>query len=185
MAGRGIDGPTRADATSSRVGLAGVCLVVATPRSTDAINGSAPVAGRLVERTCDTGMLRSSATGRGATLLNRHNDLIRQQLARYRGREVDTRVTGFSPSSMDQAAGFDVPDTRSRRSAALASRSAPGYTPARSNWTVNVRGIAVHIGPRGLAALAEAGEVLVSSTVRDLVAGSGIMARNRTGARTS
>lgn len=38
----------------ARVGLAGVCLVVATPRSTDAINGSAPVAGRLVERTCDT-----------------------------------------------------------------------------------------------------------------------------------
>ena len=55
VAGRGIDGSTRADATASaRVGLAGVCLLVAMPSSTDAINGSAPVAGRLVERTCDT-----------------------------------------------------------------------------------------------------------------------------------
>ena len=54
MAGRGIDGSARRAGRPARVGLAGVYLLVAMPRSTDAINGSAPVDGRLVERTCDT-----------------------------------------------------------------------------------------------------------------------------------
>ena len=61
----------------------------------------------------------------------------------------------------------------------MASRSAPGYTPARSKLDGgDVRGIAVHIGAR-VAGLADAGEVLVSSTVRDLVAGSGIVFEDR------
>ena len=55
-----------------------------------------------------------------------------------------------------------------------ASRSAPACTPARwSSSATTSAGIAVHTGAR-VAAAAEAGEVLVSSTVKDLVAGSGL-----------
>ena len=50
----------------------------------------------------------------------------------------------------------------------------PGCTPGSARCTeTTVAGIAVHIGAR-VAALAGPGEVLVSSTVKDLVAGSGI-----------
>ena len=58
--------------------------------------------------------------------------------------------------------------------ASSGSRSAPGCTPANaSSSTASVAGIAVHTGAR-VAAEAQPGEVLVSSTVKDLVAGSGI-----------
>ena len=59
------------------------------------------------------------------------------------------------------------------------SRCAAACTRARSRWSeTNIAGIAVHIGAR-VAALAGPGEVLVSSTVRDLVAGSGIEFEDR------
>ena len=112
-------------------------------------------------------------------LLNRHNDLIRQQLARYRGREVDTAGDGF-------LALFDGPG-RGVRCARQAVEQVRGlgleirtglHTGEVELDGDDVRGIAVHIGAR-VAGLADAGEVLVSSTVRDLVAGSGIVFEDR------
>jgi class 3 adenylate cyclase len=107
-------------------------------------------------------------------LVLRHHDAIRRQLARFRGQEVDTAGDGFFAS-------FDGP--------ARAIRCATAITDAVRELGVEVRagvhtgecevidgkvgGIAVHIGAR-VASQAEAGEVLVSGTVRDLVAGSGI-----------
>jgi class 3 adenylate cyclase len=104
---------------------------------------------------------------------------VRRQLTRFRGRELDTAGDGFF-------AAFDGP--------ARAIRCASAITESVHNLKLDVRsglhtgecelidgkvgGIAVHIGAR-VAALADSGEVLVSSTVKDLVAGSGIVFRDR------
>jgi class 3 adenylate cyclase len=108
-------------------------------------------------------------------LLREHNQRIRRELARYSGREIDTAGDGFF------ASGFDGP--------ARAIRCACAIRDAVSGLGLDVRvgvhtgecelvdgklaGLAVVIGSR-VAAQAEAGEVLVSGTVKDLVAGSGI-----------
>jgi pimeloyl-ACP methyl ester carboxylesterase len=105
-------------------------------------------------------------------LLAQHHALIRRQLARYRGREQDTAGDGF-------LASFDGP--------ARAIRFAHSVVPAIHDLGLDIRvgihtgecelidgklaGVAVHTGAR-IADLADPGEVLVSSTVRDLVAGS-------------
>jgi class 3 adenylate cyclase len=107
--------------------------------------------------------------------LREHNQRIRRELARHSGREIDTAGDGFF------ASGFDGP--------ARAIRCACAIRDSVSDLGLNVRigvhtgecdvvdgklsGLAVVIGAR-VAEQAETGEVLVSGTVRDLVAGSGI-----------
>jgi class 3 adenylate cyclase/pimeloyl-ACP methyl ester carboxylesterase len=107
-------------------------------------------------------------------LLERHHELVRRELVRHRGVEVNTAGDGFFAS-------FDGP--------ARAIRCASAITKAVRELGLEVRaglhtgecelvdgkvaGIAVHTGAR-VAALSQPGEVLVSSTVKDLVAGSGI-----------
>jgi class 3 adenylate cyclase len=107
-------------------------------------------------------------------LLERHHDAVRRQLARYRGREVDTAGDGFF-------ATFDGPAraircacavTEALRELGIEVRAGP-HTGECELLDEKVAGIAVSIGAR-VAARAEPGEVLVSSTVKDLVAGSGI-----------
>src|SRR5712691_580721 len=107
-------------------------------------------------------------------LLERHHALIRRQLDRFRGREVDTAGDGF-------LATFDGP-ARAIRCACAISESvrdlglvlrAGLHTGECERDGGKVTGIAVHIGAR-VAAIARPGEVLVSRTVKDLVAGSGI-----------
>ncbi len=107
-------------------------------------------------------------------VLERHHALIRRELERWRGREVDTAGDGF-------LATFDGP-ARAIRCAVAAAASvrelgleirAGVHTGEVELVGDGVRGIAVHIGAR-VSALAGAGEVLVSRTVADLVAGSGI-----------
>lgn len=112
-------------------------------------------------------------------LLERHHALVRAELARFRGREVDTAGDGF-------LAVFDGPGRAVRCASAAADgvRSlgieirAGVHTGEVEVADDGVRGIAVHIGAR-ISALAGAGEVLVSSTVRDLVAGSGMQFEDR------
>jgi len=107
-------------------------------------------------------------------LLERHYAIVREELARYRGREIDTAGDGF-------LATFDGP-ARAIRCALAITRAMPAiglevragvHTGEIELMGDNIGGIAVHIGAR-VAAQAGAGEVLVSGTVRDLVAGSGI-----------
>jgi class 3 adenylate cyclase len=107
-------------------------------------------------------------------LLDRHNTLVRRDLDHFRGREVDTAGDGF-------LATFDGP-ARAVRCARQIADTIPGLgLELRSGLHTgeielagdHIRGIAVHIGAR-VAALAGPREVLVSSTVKDLVAGSGI-----------
>jgi class 3 adenylate cyclase len=107
-------------------------------------------------------------------LLEGYYELARRELTRFRGREVDTAGDGFF-------AAFDGP--------ARAIRCAEAITGGVRSLGIEIRaglhtgecevigekvgGIAVHIGAR-VASLARAGEVLVSNTVKDLVAGSGL-----------
>jgi pimeloyl-ACP methyl ester carboxylesterase len=107
-------------------------------------------------------------------VLEQHNALVRRELLRYRGREVDSAGDGF-------LATFDGP----ARAITCASAIVEGvrelgltvraglHTGECEVADGKVAGIAVHTGAR-VAAQAQAGEVLVSSTVKDLVAGSGI-----------
>ena len=84
------------------------------------------------------------------------------------------RATGSSRRSTGPPGRSSAPARSRAPSATSASTSAPACTRARSSWpTSEPRGIAVHIGAR-VSARAEPGEVLVSNTVKDLVAGSGI-----------
>jgi pimeloyl-ACP methyl ester carboxylesterase len=108
-------------------------------------------------------------------LLDVHHAFVRRELDRHRGREVDTAGDGF-------LAIFDGP-ARAVRCARTLAEGMPGQVGLQIRAGVHtgecelagggVRGIAVHTGAR-VAAQAGPGEVLVSSTVRDLVAGSGI-----------
>ncbi len=107
-------------------------------------------------------------------LMGRHDALMRGQLERFRGREVKTMGDGF-------LATFDGP-ARAIRCACCAreavkpawNRDPRRLAHGRSELIgEDVGGIAVNIGAR-VAAKAGSGEVLVSRTVTDLVAGSGI-----------
>src|SRR6266511_3279540 len=112
-------------------------------------------------------------------LLQRHHELVRRQLVRFRGNEVDTAGDGFFAS-------FDGPARAIRCACAVVTAVRELGMDVRAGLHTGecelvdgkVGGIAVHIGAR-VAAQAEAGEVLVSSTVKDLVAGSGIEFEDR------
>lgn len=111
---------------------------------------------------------------RWGELQNKHQALVRDFLARYRGVEVDTAGDGF-------LATFDGPAraVRAAHAIVMGARSlgieirAGVHTGEVERSGSAIGGLAVHIGAR-VGALAAASEVLVSSTVRDLTAGSGL-----------
>jgi class 3 adenylate cyclase/pimeloyl-ACP methyl ester carboxylesterase len=106
--------------------------------------------------------------------LDRHDAIVRTQLARFRGREINTTGDGF-------LATFDGPARAVRCAQAIAQDARSLGIEVRAGVHVgecevrgdDLAGIAVHVGAR-VCALAHAGEVLTTSTVRDLVAGSDI-----------
>lgn len=107
-------------------------------------------------------------------LLAEHHAIVREQIRRFRGREVDTAGDGFL-IAFDGAAravqcAMAVREHLRRIGLDVRAGVHAGECEESGGQLV---GIAVHIGARVLG-IAEPGEVLVSSTVRDLVAGSGI-----------
>jgi pimeloyl-ACP methyl ester carboxylesterase len=112
-------------------------------------------------------------------LLERHHALIRRELVRFRGAELDVAGDGFF-------ARFDGPARAVRCACAITENvrelglelRAGLHTGECEVLEDKVGGIAVHIGAR-VAQEARPGEVLVSSTVKDLVAGSGLRFRER------
>jgi class 3 adenylate cyclase len=108
------------------------------------------------------------------TMVERHDAMIRGTLGRFRGREVDAAGDGFfavfdGPARAVECARAVVEEVGSLGiSIRVGCHTGEVETAGR-----DVRGIAVHIGAR-VAALAEGDEILITSTVRDLVAGSGL-----------
>jgi class 3 adenylate cyclase len=134
--------------------------VLATLLFTDIV-GSTELMSRLGDRTW-------------RELLVRHHAIVRRELARFRGRELDTAGDGFF-------AAFDGPARAVRAAISIGSLLADLDVDIRAGLHTGecevhdgkMTGMAVNVGARILG-LADAGEVLVSSTVKELVAGSGI-----------
>ncbi len=112
-------------------------------------------------------------------LLQRHDEAVRTQIGRFRGHEVKSLGDGF-------LATFDGPARAVRCAAAIAGTVEPLGLTVRSGLHTgeielnrdDIGGIAVHTAAR-IVAMAAPGESLVSSTVRDLVAGSGLRFEDR------
>jgi class 3 adenylate cyclase len=107
-------------------------------------------------------------------VLENYYGAIRRELARFRGREIDTAGDGFLAAFDGPARGIRCACTirDALRDVGLRVRSGL-HTGEVEVMREKFAGIAVHIGAR-VAAWAEPDEVLVSSTVKDLVAGSGL-----------
>ena len=139
--------------------------VLATVLFTDIV-GSTELAGRLGDTAW-------------RELLERHHAIVRRELARFRGRELDTAGDGFFAS-------FDGPARAVQAAAALREPLREIGLEIRAGLHTGefevsdgkIVGIAVSIGAR-ISSLAGAGEVLVSSTVKDLVGGSGLRFEDR------
>ncbi len=141
----------------------------------------APVEGdRVLATVLFTDIVGSTARAeqlgdyRWHNLLDAHHTTVRRELARCRGKEVKSLGDGF-------LATFDGPARAVRCACAIAEAVRPLDIQIRSGLHTgeieitdhDVQGIAVHIASR-VSALAGPGEVLVSRTVKDLVAGSGL-----------
>jgi class 3 adenylate cyclase len=107
-------------------------------------------------------------------LLESYYGVMRRELARFRGREVDTAGDGFLATFDGPARGIRCACTTRDAAQALGLKIRAGlHTGECEVMGDKLVGIAVHIGAR-VAARAEPDEVLVSSTVKDLVSGSGL-----------
>ncbi len=140
---------------------------------------------RVLATVLFTDIVDSTAQGaamgdrRWREVLAEHDRIVRGLIARYRGREVKTMGDGF-------LAIFDGP-ARAIRCATAAAQAVPSlgleiraglHTGEVEMLEGDVGGIAVAIGAR-VGAIADSSEVLVSSTVKDLVAGSGLSFEDR------
>ncbi len=176
-----IDGATFVELPGSDLSFTPANLVIADEIA-EFLTGERPVV--EVERILTTVLFtdivgsteRAGSLGdqRWRTLLDAHDRAVREQLRRFRGREINTTGDGF-------VASFDGP--------ARAIQSAKAIIEATGRLGIELRaglhtgecevrgddlaGLAVHIAAR-VGALATSGEVLVSVTVKDLVVGSGI-----------
>jgi class 3 adenylate cyclase len=146
---------------------------------------SAPEPDRVLATVLFTDIVDSTRTAaelgdrRWREVLESHQRAVRESLRRSGGREVKSTGDGF-------LATFDGP-ARALRCARTIVESADGlgiriraglHTGECEVMGDDIGGIAVHIAAR-VSALADAGEVLVSRTVKDLVAGSGLTFANR------
>jgi class 3 adenylate cyclase/quercetin dioxygenase-like cupin family protein len=121
-----------------------------------------------------TETLRQLGDTRWRTLLAEHNQAVRAQIERFSGREIQTTGDGFLLM-------FENPARAVRAAAAMLDTAATHGLTARAGIHTgeievqgdDIRGIAVHAAARILAS-ADPGQVVVSGTVRDLLAGSGL-----------
>jgi class 3 adenylate cyclase len=122
-----------------------------------------------------TQRLAEVGDARWANLLAQHDHLARREIERYRGRYIDSTGDGL-------LATFDGPARAVRCAQALGAAVGELGLNIRAGCHTgeieldgdHVRGLAVHISAR-VGALARAGEILVSSTVKDLTVGSGLV----------
>jgi class 3 adenylate cyclase/pimeloyl-ACP methyl ester carboxylesterase len=145
----------------------------------------APISDRILTTVMFTDIVGSTeraaelGDARWRELVSRHDELMRAELERHRGREVKTMGDGF-------LATFDGPGRGIRCARATAEKVRSLDIDLRAGLHTgecelvgdDIAGMAVNIGAR-IGALAGAGEVVVSSTVKDLVVGSGISFSDR------
>ena len=154
-------------------------------RRTFALGASVTSSGRVFSTVVFTDLSGSTQAlhrlgdVRWASLLAEHNDAVRREIERFAGREVTTTGDGFlvifdTPSRAIEGAMAMVAAARRFE---LTSRAGV-HTGEIELVGEDVRGIAVHASARILA-LARPDEVLVSETVRDLLAGSGFSFEDR------
>ena len=146
----------------------------------------APSANRVLATVLFTDLVGSTerATALGdeawASLLASHHESVRRELARFSGEEIDTAGDGFLASFDGPArairCALAIGDALRRLGLDVRAGVHTGEVERRSGE--KPRGIALHVGARVMS-LAGAGEVLVSSTTRDLVAGSGLAFEDR------
>ena len=112
--------------------------------------------------------------GRWRDLLERHDQTVRIQIERFQGREVKAMGDGFVATFDGPGRAIDcalaIRETLKASDIEVRAGIHTGEIEVRGD---DIAGMAVHIGAR-VASIAEPGEVLVSSTVKDLVVGSGI-----------
>jgi class 3 adenylate cyclase/DNA-binding SARP family transcriptional activator/pimeloyl-ACP methyl ester carboxylesterase/tetratricopeptide (TPR) repeat protein len=131
------------------------------------------------DRVLATLLSLKAAAGAGTADLRKHDEVIRSELARFRGRAV------LGPGD-ELLAAFDGPARAVRCAAAIVRALGPAGRAVRAGVHTGevemegdiVRGVAVDIAAC-VAAEASPGEVLVSQTVKDLVAGSGLELADR------
>ncbi len=124
---------------------------------------------------------RAAALGdrRWHELLEQHHAMVRRKLSEFRGREIDTAGDGFLMSFDGPARGVRCANAILNDARGLDLELRAGlHTGECAFMEGKLSGLAVHIGAR-VASNAEPGEVLVSSTVKDLVAGSGLRFADR------
>jgi len=139
---------------------------------------SGPEATRVVTTLMFTDIVGSTERARTlgdsawADLLAQHESLVRAELRRFGGEEIDTAGDGFFASFASPTAGIRCAAAVREATERIGIQVRIGLHTGECDMIGGKpRGIAVHIGAR-VAAAAGAGEVLISQTVRDLVAGS-------------
>jgi class 3 adenylate cyclase len=121
-----------------------------------------------------TALAGAMGDDRWRSLLHAHDDVVRTEIARFRGTEVKNLGDGF-------LATFDAPGRAIRCALSIADAVQPLGLEIRAGLHTgeihlvdgDIEGISVHIASR-ISSLAGAHEVVVSRTVKDLIAGSGI-----------
>jgi len=126
-----------------------------------------------------TGLVSRLGDARWHHLLAAHHATVRRQLDLFRGREIDTAGDGFFAAFDGPARAIQCAAAIRESLAALGLQTRLGiHTGEAEVMGEKLGGLAVHIGAR-VAAAAAAGEILVSQTVHDLVAGSHITFEDR------
>ncbi len=126
-----------------------------------------------------TGLAASLGDQRWRSLLDAHDEAVREQFRRFRGTEINTTGDGFMASFDGPARAIAcakaIAEATEKLGVQLRLGMHTGECEVRGN---DLGGLAVHIAAR-VRALAVAGEILVSGMVRDLVEGSGIEFEDR------
>ena len=163
------------------VGLAGSNGSRIVDEITEFLTGERPVeVDRILANILFTDIVDSTAKAaslpneRWRALLDAHDDAVREQLRRFRGREIkhtgDGFLVAFDGPARAIRCGGAIRDATQRLGLELRMGLHTGECDVRGD---DLGGLAVHIAAR-VGALAEPGEIWVSGTVKDLVVGSGI-----------
>jgi len=159
------------EAVAASLGQASALL---DPAGAPAAGGRALLSLLFIDIVASTEIVERLGDAAWRALLAKHRAIVRAQLARHGGAEIDNAGDGFFATfGTPTAAVRCADDIRTESRAAGLELRAGIHTGECEAVGPHVSGVAVHVAAR-IAELAEPGGILVSATVRDLVAGSGL-----------